>query len=98
MSIPFKNINTKLGLDDKLDFGKYKGSSVLDLIHERNGYIDWLIVKGKKFHPSVHKELERYPFVKSGPKGDRGRKMYNYDTIADYDHDLLGDWFDDVPF
>ena len=98
MSIQFKNIKAKLGLDDTLDFGKYKGLTVLQLIQERNGYIDWLIVKGKQFYPSVHQELQRHPFVKPGPKGDRGRKLYNYDTIADYDHDLLGDWFDDVPF
>jgi hypothetical protein len=96
MSIPFSLLKTKLGLDDVLDFGKYQGLTVLQVIQERNGYIDWLILKGKKFHSSVHIELKRNPFVKPGPKGDRGRKFRGYSD--DYDHDLLGDWFEDVPF
>jgi hypothetical protein len=96
MSIPFKQLKTKLGLDDKLDFGKYQGLTVLQCIQERNGYIDWLILKGKKFYPSIYQELKRNPFVDPGPKGDRGRKLRHY--TDDYDHDLLGDWFEDVPF
>jgi hypothetical protein len=112
MSIAFKNIKTKIGLDDVLDFGKYRGNSVIDLIHSRNGYIDWLISQGTQFYPSVHQELQRHPFVLPGPKGDRGRKRYFYDgllrgVISHHQATCMQEWlddpiylegFDDVPF
>jgi hypothetical protein len=100
MSIPFRLAKKEcLGLDDVLTFGKYHGLTVLQIIQERNGYIDYLISKGIKVYPSVQQELKRQPFVfPNKPAYPRKRAYFDGYSKDDYDHDLLGDYFDDVPF
>lgn len=58
MAKPFSQIQTKLGLDDKLTFGIYSGSYVDDILHERPDYIGWLIAKTTtQFKDEVIKEV-----------------------------------------
>lgn len=112
MSIPFKQVKTKLGLDDILPFGRHVGYSVLEIIKDRPVYIDWLIKNTElKFYQSVHEELARQDYKKAQagavPKsyfyaGDlRGEQAHYSMTDRDESHNIysdMDDWFDDVPF
>ena len=92
MSKPFFSIRTKLGLDDILTFGKYRGNTVQEIISEENdpGYIAWLQDQGYKFYQSVHEVLEI-----NKPRKNTYFKMNNTHLLDD---PVYLEGFDDVPF
>lgn len=97
MAIAFKNVRAKLGLDDTLPFEKYRGYTVLEVLKYRPTYISWLMQNtDTKFYQSVHDELLRQILRHDKPRG--AGKYRNSTRMPDYDHDTLGEWFDDVPF
>lgn len=92
MAIPFKALrDPRLGLDSVLDFGRHSGYTVSEVLKDRPEYIQWLIVQGKKFYPSVHNEI--YKIVADSELFKRRISKEVYYAHADQD-----DWFDDVPF
>lgn len=50
----------KLGLDDFLDFGKYKGEQIEDILEDNPSYLIWIIdegVRGIEFDEEVTQKL-----------------------------------------
>lgn len=59
-----ERIAQRLGIDSVLEFGKYKGKSVKEILEVSPGYVKW--IKEKRIHkltPDLNQELkERYEF------------------------------------
>ncbi len=97
MSTSFKNLRNKIGLDDKLTFGKYKdtGLTVQDIINDDAEYIKWLIGQDKQFYQSVHDEL-KWQKEKQGSEPEVNYNNYNsrgiFEEICDQD------WNEDIPY
>ena len=90
MSIHFKELKTKLGLDDKLGFGRYSSDTIEGIIKHDPDYMRWVIdTTDKSFYESVFDLLDRTKPIER--------------RSACFIRDLLGDavymeGFDDVPF
>lgn len=99
MAKPFSKIKYTgiLGLDDQFTFGRYIGSTVLDILKDDPSYVSWLMSNtSMQFYQSVHDELFRH-VIKRIPQ--HSPRYYNsYGKMVDYDHDTIGDWDDDIPF
>lgn len=99
--IPFNKVKKKLGLDDYISFGKYRGCTVLELIKDAPGYVSWLMQNTDlKFYESVHEQL-KIAKPKHVPRGPCGPWTSHGTRLVDYDHDTCGeysDYFADVPF
>jgi hypothetical protein len=87
----------KLGLDDQITFGKYQGSTVLELCRDCPSYISWIMQNTDiKFYESVTQELSRHLTKHVARHVSIGAWRY-----PDYDHDTCNEWSDwdaDVPF
>lgn len=91
MSLKFTQLKpTILGLDSVLDFGRHFGYTVLEVLKDRPDYIQYLIVQGKKFHPSVHNEILKIVLSKE-VRRYISKEIY-------YAHADQDDWWEDVPF
>jgi hypothetical protein len=100
MSIPFsKARDPKLGLTDKLTFGKLKDCRLCDVIQDHYEYLIWANKQGYvQFQKEVTDLIEeqahfkRWEGVDEGNSQDDIRDVYEKITRIDYD------WEDDVPF
>lgn len=100
MSIPFsKARDPKLGLTDKLTFGKLKDCRLCDVIQDHYEYLIWANKQGYvQFQKEVTDLIEeqahfkRWEGVAEGSSQDDIRDVYEKITRIDYD------WEDDVPF
>lgn len=91
MSLKFTQLKpTTLGLDSVLDFGRHFGYTVSEVLKDRPEYIQWLVVQGKEFYPSVHNEITKIIASKE-VRRYIPKEVY-------YAHSDQDDWFDDVPF
>lgn len=46
------------GLNDKLDFGKHKGETLLDVVHNDWGWIDWAVNNSDHFYCDINAVIE----------------------------------------
>ena len=100
MSIPFsKARDPKLGLTDKLTFGKFKDCRLCDIIQDHYEYLIWANKQGYvQFQKEVTDLIEeqahfkRWEGVAEHGSQDDIKDVYEKITRIDYD------WEDDVPF
>lgn len=93
MSIPFKKVRSKLGLNDHLPDGRHRGYTVLAILKDRPRYIKWLMDNTTiRFHSSVEHEMWKY--LLELPR----RKRYNSAYHKDYHDEDFGDWYAEADF
>lgn len=100
MSIPFfKARDPKLGLTDKLTFGKLKDCRLCDVIQDHYEYLIWANKQGyvqyqKEVTDLIEEQahFKRWEGVVEHSSQDDIRDVYEKITRIDYD------WEDDVPF
>lgn len=87
-----KPIETGLGLNDKMLFGKYKGELISNMIYKNVSYIHWCIENVESFKLS-NEAYEIY--VREWERHEIDRESAN--RRFDYDHNYF-DHKDDLPF
>ena len=100
MSIPFsKARDPKLGLLDKLTFGKFKDCRLCDIIQDHYEYLIWANKQGYvQYQQEVTDLIEeqanfkRWEGVDEHNSQDDIKDVYEKITRIDYD------WEDDIPF
>lgn len=96
MSIRFKDITNS---SDTLTFGKYRGRTYEDVIKLNPEYLLWchahqiLSLENSLYQEIYTKVIQNKMRTVRTPRYDN-----RYGMMPDYDTDMLGDWFDDVPF
>lgn len=97
MALNFRNLkDPKLGLLDKLTFGKFKDCRLCDIIEDHYEYLIWAETQGYvKFQQDVtNLILEQAHFEKWTEPVDANKHQDLYEKITRQDYD----WEDDVPF
>lgn len=98
MALNFKNLkDPKLGMLDKITFGKLKDCRVCDVIKDYHTYLLWAETQGYMKFQTIVKEtiLEAKThalWVEEQQPKDKYQDLYEKVTRQDYD------WEDDVPF
>ncbi len=92
MAKAFQTLSKGIDLYDVLHFGKYKGCRVIDIIDDYE-YFTFLALKtAHTFTPAVKQAVLKSKEVQEAERYDR-------EEVQPYlKPDLLGDFFDDVPF
>lgn len=96
MSITFARIkDPRIGLTDKLTFGKYTGCRVCDILEDDYEYVLWLESRMKVFSPVVIEECENLKRHSSfAIEEDNNKAIINRNPWGLSDND----WDDDIPF
>lgn len=98
MAISFNKLkDPKLGLTDKLTFGKLSGCRVCDVVQDHYEYLIWIEKNG---YVKYQREVEVLIFEAANfervedPENTEGQIVDTYDRF----NGSLTDWEDDVPF
>ena len=102
MAIQFKNLkNPKLGLTDKLTFGKLKDCRICDVIEDHYEYLIWAEKQGYvKFQQIVietiqeHASFQKWEAPEESEDTNKRQDLYEILTRQDY----YSSFEDDVPF
>ncbi len=105
MSIKFKYIRNSSLENGVLTFGKYRGCTYKDLQKTNPDYLLWCVRKNIisiTLNEEIQLNLAARNYVNDDCSYRKSKKSIKYDNrygmMPDYDTDMLGDWFDDVPF
>ena len=101
MALNFKNLkNPKLGLLDKLQFGKFKDCRICDIVEDHYEYLIWAEKQGYvKFQQEVTDLiLEQANFERWQPTEEPVRDPHHPSNWFDDPTMDYSDWTEDVPF